>query len=114
MPVTASIDTASGTNILSTTTSIQIADIPKNQIDVRGCASYIEPATASAASTLTFGAVTNKGWVQDSGLFALELYANSGGSYYKIARITSDNLKITSSMLTKGEISQFGIAWVDS
>ena len=72
---------------------------------MRGCSTYVEPVTASAASILTFGDVTNKGWVQDSGLFALELWANDGGTYYKIARTQTPNLKITESMLTKGEIS---------
>lgn len=86
MPATVTINKASGTNILSNVNKFQLVDLPNNQINVLGCSQYLEPSVANSQSTLTFGDVTNKGWIADSGQFALELYAFDQGSLYKIAR----------------------------
>ena len=75
MPATANIQYASGTNIMQNVNDLELVDTANNQIDIKGCTTYIEPSIANSQSTLTFGDVTNKGWKADTGQFALELWA---------------------------------------
>ena len=120
-PPTLALNTATGTNLFSSTSGIRGLDIPNSLIQVNGCSTYMDGSIANKPSTITIGKIVNKAYVQDTSPFIFSLFVvDSNGMTQNIAQITSASLIIstntnpTLSMLTAGSFSYFKLSFVDS
>lgn len=68
-PPTLALNKATGTNLFSSASGVGSLDIPNSMIIVNGCSTYKDASVANIVSTITFGKIVNKAYVQDTSPF---------------------------------------------